>query len=81
MLSARLEPGPWTFRGEVVESGAAMTIDPEARPEVMGGVWDAQVRARLSADRSLAGERAPQKVDLAGGPIGAVGGVLADDDP
>jgi len=37
--------GPWIFRGDVVESGAAITVGPAARPEAMCGVWEAQVRA------------------------------------
>ncbi len=45
VLSARLEPGPWILRGEVVESGAALTVGPEATPEGACGVFDAQVRA------------------------------------
>jgi len=45
VLSARLEPGPWILRGDVVVSGAAMTVGPLAIPEAMCGVWVAQVRA------------------------------------
>jgi hypothetical protein len=37
--------GPWILRGEVVSSGAAMTVGPAARPEAMCGVCEAQVRA------------------------------------
>ena len=61
VLLARLEPGPWILRGEVVVSRAAKTVEPAERPEAMCGVWEAQVRAHALCGSFLRWRQAPQK--------------------
>jgi hypothetical protein len=61
VLPAGLEPGPWILRGEVLESGAAITVAPASRPEAMCGVWEAQVRAHALCGSFPRWMQAPHK--------------------
>ena len=50
VLSGRLEPGPWIFRGEVVLSGVAMMVGPAlSRAEKKGTTGAAEKGTTLGA--------------------------------
>jgi hypothetical protein len=72
-LPSRLEPGPWILSGDVVVSGAAITVGPAARPEAMSSVCDAQVRAYRRRE-ALIDQRAGRGAQKRFGPVGQNGG-------
>ena len=74
-MSTRLDPGPWVLRGEVVLSGAAITVGPTATPEEVYGAG----KGGLPIVTLL--EAGTTEVDAAGGPVVAHGELLAHHNP